>query len=82
MHYIGRSRAVAIGGTVLAGAGALFLGWDWLAAAGLATLILGVLPCVLMCAVGICAHRMGRNDKPPTAQLASAKEAPSDGPAA
>lgn len=45
-------------GKLLIGAGivasGLFLGWDWLVAAGLAPVVLGVLPCVAMCAAGLC----------------------------
>ena len=44
----------------LAGVGAaLYAGWEWLAAAGLTTLIVGVLPCVAMCGLGLCANRLG-----------------------
>ena len=32
--------------------------WGWLVAAGVAPLLLSVLPCVAMCALGICMHRM------------------------
>lgn len=46
----------------LAGIGAaLYVGWGWLAAAGLTTVIVGVLPCVVMCGLGLCAKRMGGN---------------------
>ena len=38
---------------------ALFVGWRWLAAAGLTSLIVGLLPCAVMCAVGVCASRFG-----------------------
>ena len=46
----------------LAGVGAaLYLGWGWLAAAGLTGLIVGLLPCALMCGAGLCASRfMGK----------------------
>lgn len=43
-------------GSVVAIAG-LALNWDWLTAAGLAPIILGILPCAVMCALGLCAHR-------------------------
>jgi len=47
----------------LAGAGAgLFFGWGWLVAAGLAPLLVAVLPCAAMCALGLCASRMGNKD--------------------
>ena len=34
---------------------ALWLGWPWLVAAGLAPLIIAMAPCAVMCAVGACA---------------------------
>ena len=34
------------------------LNWSWLVAAGIAPLILAVLPCVAMCALGLCANKM------------------------
>ncbi len=38
----------------------LVLGWPWLVAAGLAPLVLASLPCVAMCAAGLC--MMGKSD--------------------
>lgn len=38
--------------------GSLAFNWSWLAAAGIAPLILSVLPCVAMCALGLCMSRM------------------------
>lgn len=44
----------------LAGVGAaLFAGWDWLASVGLTTFLIGVLPCAVMCGLGLCANRLG-----------------------
>ena len=40
-------------------AGGIFFGWDWLVVAGLAPVVLGVLPCVAMCAAGLCMNRTG-----------------------
>lgn len=37
---------------------ALWSRWDWLVAAGLASLVLAVLPCAVMCALGVCMHRL------------------------
>ncbi len=54
-------RNVLIGATLLAAA-ALYFGWNWLAAAGLASIVLGVLPCLVMCALGVCAARMSKKD--------------------
>ena len=46
-------RAVMLGVFALVGAG-LALGWPWLVAFGLAPLVLAVLPCAAMCALGLC----------------------------
>ena len=40
---------------------ALYLGWGWLAAAGLTTLIVSLLPCAVMCGLGLCANRFTGN---------------------
>ena len=54
------SRRQAQFGLAIAGVtGGTVLGWDWLVAAGVAPLILSVLPCVAMCALGLCAMRGG-----------------------
>lgn len=50
-------RMLYVGIGVVAVAGAA-LGWDWLVAVGLSALIISLLPCLLMCALGICAMRM------------------------
>lgn len=52
----GRWRPWLIGGAVLVPI-ALYGGWDWLAATGLATILIALLPCAAMCALGLC---MGR----------------------
>lgn len=46
--------AVAATGIV----GGLAFNWTWLAAIGVAPLLLSVLPCVAMCALGLCMSRM------------------------
>jgi hypothetical protein len=33
--------------------------WSWLAAFGVAPLLLSVAPCIAMCGLGLCMHRMG-----------------------
>lgn len=50
---IGNRKAWIIGGLTLAGIG-LALKWDWLTAVGAAPVLLGLLPCVAMCALGLC----------------------------
>ena len=58
---IGRRTALL----VLAPAGVvsgLYFGWSWLVAAGLAPIIAALAPCVAMCALGLCAWRLGKKD--------------------
>lgn len=38
----------------------LFLGWSWVVAAGLSSLVLGLLPCAAMCAAGLCSGSSGK----------------------
>lgn len=45
----------------IAGIGLSFGGWGFLVAAGLAPVILSILPCVVMCGLGLC--MMGMNKK-------------------
>jgi hypothetical protein len=56
-------RAVLVALALAGGGGALVLGWDWLLAAGLGTVLIAAAPCLVMCALGICAHRMSGNRK-------------------
>ncbi len=60
-YHLG-NRWVLLGlGSLAVIAGLCFGGWAWLVAAGLAPLILSVLPCLVMCALGVC--MMGRSEK-------------------
>jgi hypothetical protein len=53
-YYLG-SRWALLGLASLAViAGLAFGGWGWLVAAGLAPVILSTLPCLVMCAFGVC----------------------------
>ncbi len=56
-------RNLLIGAALAGGTGALVLGWDWLVAAGLASIILAVAPCLVMCALGLCMQRMGKSEQ-------------------
>jgi len=38
----------------------LALGWSWLVAAGIAPILIAMLPCAAMCALGLCMNRGGR----------------------
>jgi hypothetical protein len=57
-YYLGGRRGLLIlaGAVVVAGAA---LNWNWLAAVGVAPLLLSLLPCAAMCALGLCMSRMG-----------------------
>jgi hypothetical protein len=52
-NYVGGRRGLIL--LSLAGAGGgMYLGWGWLAAAGIAPLLLALAPCAAMCALGMC----------------------------
>ncbi len=58
------SRVAIIGGLALAAGGGLAVGgWGWLVAAGLAPLILAVLPCAVTCGLGLCVLGMSNRSK-------------------
>jgi hypothetical protein len=74
-------RTVLIGFTVAGVTTRLFFGWDWLAAAGLTSFAVGLLPCAAMCAAGLCANRLGGkchggNGGPPRQGAAQREETP------
>ena len=52
----GRRGFLLLAGVVVVGG--LVPSWGWLVAAGIAPLLLAVAPCVAMCALGLCMHRM------------------------
>ena len=56
-------RNLLIGVAVAGGTGALVLGWDWLVAAGLASIIIAVAPCLVMCALGLCMSRQSKSNQ-------------------
>lgn len=53
----GRSGLIAA--AVLIITGGIVFNWSWLVAAGFAPLILAVLSCAAMCALGLCANKLG-----------------------
>ncbi|MGE3289805.1 MAG: hypothetical protein AB7I59_02550 [Geminicoccaceae bacterium] len=63
-YYLGGRGGLLVLGAV-AVAGGLVSSWGWLVAAGVAPLLLSVLPCVAMCALGLCMHRMSGGAKTP-----------------
>lgn len=69
-HWLGNRRVqIALAAAVIVGGAAL--NWGWLVAIGLAPIILAVLPCAAMCALGMCV--MGGKGK-----AACGKDAASD----
>ena len=79
-RYLGGRWGLIALAAVVVGAGLAF-NWSWLVAAGIAPLILAVLPCLAMCALGLCmAGMMGGSD---TSQASpGATSQPHDGPRA
>lgn len=57
------SRNLLIGAAIAGGTGALVLGWDWLVAAGMASIVIAVAPCLVMCALGMCMNRQSKSDQ-------------------
>ena len=57
--WVGRRSALLLIGSAVIVAGT-FLSWDWLVALGVAPLLLGALPCIAMCALGLCMSHAGR----------------------
>jgi len=59
LNRLGRHRFL-LGGVALALlAGGFAWQWSWLVALGVAPLLISAGPCLAMCALGLCMHRMG-----------------------
>ena len=56
-RYLTGRRGLIVLAAVTLAAG-LALNWSWLVAAGIAPLLITALPCVAMCALGLCMNRM------------------------
>lgn len=67
-YYLGGRRGLLVlaGLAILAG---LALNWGWLVTAGIAPILIGVLPCLAMCALGLCMNR-GAGKSCSTAEIA------------
>jgi hypothetical protein len=57
-HYAGGRRGLIVLAVAAAGIG-LYLSWGWLAALGVAPLLVALAPCAAMCALGLCANKLG-----------------------
>lgn len=59
-YYLGNRRTLLLLAVVATGIG-LALNWSWLVAIGLAPILLSTLPCLVMCAFGVCMmHRSSK----------------------
>ena len=56
-HYLGGHRAIIVLAIVAVVVGAA-LNWSWLAAVGVAPVLLSALPCLVMCGLGLCMNRL------------------------
>ena len=57
-YYLGNRRGLLVlAGLVIASG--LALNWSWLAAVGIAPILISLLPCLAMCALGLCMNRSG-----------------------
>ena len=58
------NRKLLLGLAVVALIAGVAFNWSWLVAVGVAPLLLGILPCAVMCALGLCSMKRGRSDSP------------------
>lgn len=89
-YYLWRPRVLLTLAAIAIVAG-LALNWNWLVAAGLAPILISTLPCLIMCAFGVCMMcRSGKKDSapirdaaenaaPPTTLAVSAADKPGTG---
>jgi hypothetical protein len=56
-YYLGGRRGVLVLAVIAALAGIGF-SWNWLIAAGIAPVVLTVLPCLVMCGLGLCMNKL------------------------
>lgn len=73
-YYLGRPRVLLTLAAIAIVAGLAF-NWNWLVAAGLAPILISVLPCLVMCALGAC--MMCRSSENQSAAVRDAPEAES-----
>src|SRR5437660_6369965 len=74
-HYFGARRTLAVLAIIAVAAG-IALNWSWLATAGIAPILLTLLPCLVMCGAGLCMSKMmGGSCEQPTTPSRDAAEA-------
>jgi hypothetical protein len=68
-YYLsGRRGLIVLAGVAVVGG--LSLNWGWLVAIGVAPIIIAALPCVVMCALGLCMRKMTSGTSQTTAATA------------
>lgn len=72
-HYLGGRRGLLVLAVAAVGMG-LYFSWGWLAAVGLAPLLLALAPCAAMCALGLCMNRGGGKSCSTDSKQAGGKE--------
>jgi len=75
-RYLGNRRLLLVAAIVALVAGAT-LNWGWLVALGVAPALLSLLPCLVMCGVGVCCMKMmaGSGEKQPSQSSDAAETA-------
>jgi len=71
-----RNRWVLVAVAVLALVAIVTASWSWLVAAGLATILVSALPCLIMCGLGLCMHRFLGGSGSPQASGSATTEPP------
>lgn len=61
-YYLGGRRTLVVLTAILI-VGGIASNWGWLVAIGLAPVLISLLPCAAMCALGLCMHKMAGGDK-------------------
>lgn len=56
-HIGGRRGLIVLAAGIAAGG--MALNWGWLVAAGIAPILLAILPCAAMCTLGLCMNKTG-----------------------
>jgi hypothetical protein len=55
-RFVNRRTAFLVVGALMLAIGAA-LNWDWLIAVGIGPIVLSLLPCAVMCLLGVCMHK-------------------------
>ena len=71
-----RNKWALMAVAVLALVAVVAASWSWLVAAGLATILVSALPCLVMCGLGLCMHRFLGGSGSPQASGSATTEPP------